>query len=108
LNVYRASDLRQIIHTAELLVPDPSPCEVESDIAKFKRFQSPGSDQIPAEPIQAGGEILFSEIHELIISTSNREELRDQWKESIIVPIHRKGDKTDCSNYRAISLLSTS
>jgi hypothetical protein len=34
--------------------------------------------------------------------------LPDQWKESIIVPVHKKGDKSDCSNYRVISLLSTS
>jgi hypothetical protein len=34
--------------------------------------------------------------------------LPDQWKESIIVPVHKKGDKTDYSNYRRISLLSTS
>jgi hypothetical protein len=33
--------------------------------------------------------------------------LPDQWKESIIVPVHKNGDKTDCSNYRGISLLST-
>jgi hypothetical protein len=34
--------------------------------------------------------------------------LPHQWKEPIEVPIHKKGDKTDCSNYRNISLLSTS
>jgi hypothetical protein len=38
----------------------------------------------------------------------NKEGLPHQWKEPIVVPIHKKGDKTDCSNYRDISLLSTS
>jgi hypothetical protein len=37
-----------------------------------------------------------------------KDKLPDQWKESIIAPVHKKGDKTDCSNYRGISLLSTS
>jgi hypothetical protein len=27
-----------------------------------------------------------------------KEELPDQWKESVIVPIHKKGDKTGCDN----------
>ena len=37
-----------------------------------------------------------------------KEELPQDWKESIIVPIHKKGDGIDCNNYRGISLLSTS
>jgi hypothetical protein len=57
-----------------------------------------------AELIQAGGETLLS----LINSVWNKEELPGQSKEPIIVPIHKKGDKTDCSNYRGILLLSTS
>jgi hypothetical protein len=57
---------------------------------------------------QAGGEILLSAIHKLINSVCNKEELPYQWKESIIVPVHKKGDETKCNNYRWISLLSTS
>jgi hypothetical protein len=74
-----------------------------------KRYKSPCSDQIPSELIQAGGEILRSKIHKLINSIWNKEELPDQWKESIIVLVHKKvGKKTDASNYCGISLLSTS
>jgi hypothetical protein len=44
LNVHRVRDVRQIeIQTAEQLVPDPSPVEVEIAIAKLKRFKSPVS-----------------------------------------------------------------
>jgi hypothetical protein len=89
-------------------VPDPSSCEVEIAIAKLKGFKSPGSDQIPTELNQAGGEILCCEIHKIINSICNTEKLPDQWKESIIVPVHKKSDKTDCSNYQGILLLSTS
>jgi hypothetical protein len=35
------------------------------------------------------------------------EEFPEEWKESIIVPIYKKGDKTDCSKHRGISLLPT-
>jgi hypothetical protein len=47
-------------------------------------------------------------IHKLNNSIWNKEKLPDQWKESIIVPLHKTGDKTDCNNYCGISLLSTS
>jgi hypothetical protein len=94
--------------TAKPYVPEPSASEAEVTIGKLKRYKSPGADQIPAELTQAGGETLHSEIHKLITLIWNKEELPDQWKESIVVPIQKKGDKTDCSNYRGISLLSTS
>jgi hypothetical protein len=102
--VHNVSDVRQVeVHTAESLVPGPSCLEVEIAIAKLKMYKSPGSDQIPA-----GGEMLLSGIRKLINSIWNKEELPDQWKESIILPVHKKGDKTDCNNYHGISLLSTS
>jgi hypothetical protein len=43
--------------------------------------------------LQAGGETLLSEIHKLIISVSNEEELPHQWKEFIVLPIYKTGIK---------------
>jgi len=54
-----------------------------------------------------GGRTICCEIHKLIISIWNKEELPDEWKESIIAPIYKKGDKTDCNNHRGILLLPT-
>jgi hypothetical protein len=104
LNVHGVNDVRQTeIHTAEQPVPEPSASDFELAIETLKSHKSPGSDQIPAELIKAGGKTIRCEIHKLIISIWN-EELPEEWKESIIVPIYKKGDKTDCNNYRGISI----
>jgi hypothetical protein len=86
----------------------PSFSKVEVAIGKLKRYKSRGTDQIAAELIQAGQETLHSEIHKLIKLIWNKEELPHQWKKSIAIPIHKKDDKTERSNYRGISLLPTS
>jgi hypothetical protein len=80
LNVHNISYVRQIeIHTAEPLVPSPSRLEVEISIAKLKKYKFPGSDQIPEELYQTGGETLMSVMHKLITSIWNKEEMPDQW-----------------------------
>jgi len=95
------------IHTAEPLVPEPSDSEFELATDKLKSHKSPGIDQIQAELFKAGGRTICLEIHKLIISIWKKVELREEWKESIIIPIHKKGDKTNCNNYRGILLLPT-
>jgi hypothetical protein len=73
LTVHNVSDVRQIeVHTAEPLVAGPCCLEVEIAVAKLKKFKSPGSDQILAA---------------LINFAWDKEELPDQWKEPIIVPV---------------------
>jgi hypothetical protein len=91
---------------AEPLVPGPSRLEVEIAIAKLKKYKFPGSDEIPAELIQAGGEILLSVIHTLILFgirknclISGRSLLLYQFTKRVIKLTN---------NYRGISLLSTS
>jgi hypothetical protein len=103
LNVQGLGSIMQTeIHTAESFVPEPSAADVEVAIRKLKKYKAPGSDQIKSALIQAEGGILNSEIHKLIMLIWNKEELPHQWKETIVVSIHEKGDKTDCSNYRGL------
>jgi len=108
LNVRGVNDVRQTeIHTAELLMFEPNAFEVELDIEKLKSHKSPGTDQIPAELIKTGGRAIRSYINKIVIYVWNKEELTEECKELIIVPIYVKSDKTDCNNYRGISLLQT-
>ena len=93
------------IHTAEPLVPEQSAAKFELDIDKPKSHKSPGIDQIPAGLIKAGGRKICMEIHKFVISIWKNEKLPEEWKETIIVPNHKKGDKTDCNNYRGITIL---
>jgi hypothetical protein len=57
-----------------VLVPGPSPSEAEIAVAKLKKYKSPDSDQILAEPIQARGETLHAVIHKSVNSICNKGE----------------------------------
>jgi len=56
--------------------------------------------------IIAGCRTILFEITQNLHYIWNNQEMLDEWKESIIVPISKKGDKTDCNNYRGISYFS--
>ena len=62
----------------------------------MKSYKSPGVNNIPAGFIQAGDRKIHSQIHKLIISLWNKEELPQ--------PIDKQGDKTDYRNYQGILL----
>jgi hypothetical protein len=101
LNVHAVNDVGQTeIHTAEPLVPEPGAYEVEMAIEKLIGHKSPGMEKFPAELMKAGGKTIRCANHKLLNPMWNK-----ACKESIIVPIYKKGDKTDCTNYRGISLL---
>jgi hypothetical protein len=79
-------------------VPESSAFEIELVIEKLKSYKSPDIDQIPAELIKTGGRTIRCEIHTLTIFIWKKEELPEEWKESIIVPIYKKSDDKYCSN----------
>jgi len=79
-------------------MPRPSAFEFKLTNENLKNHKLPGIGQIPEELIKAGGRTIRYEIHKLIISIWNKDNLPDERKKSYFVIVHKKGDKTDCSN----------
>ncbi|KAK6032379.1 reverse transcriptase [Ostertagia ostertagi] len=84
----------------------PSMEEVRAAVMSLKNRKAAGVDNVTAEAIKAGGEVLVQRLHRLMCRVWQTEVVPTTWKRSIIVPIHKKGDITECKNYRGISLLS--
>jgi hypothetical protein len=82
---------------AQLLVPDSSVFEVEMVVEKPEKHKLHGIETIPGKLITAGSKTIRFEVHKINSSIWHKEELPEQWKESIIVPIYKKCDETDCS-----------
>ena len=84
----------------------PTMDEMARAIAGLKDGKAPGGDGIPAEVWKHGGDNLFSRLHQLITNAWEMGSVPQAWKDASIVTIYKKGDRTDCGNYRGISLLS--
>jgi hypothetical protein len=81
--------------------------EVKEAIKNLKNWKAPGSDSIPSELIKYGGEDMYNFIFRICHRVWSEEVMPETWSEAIIIPLHKKGDKTECSNYRGISLLNS-
>ena len=56
--------------------------------------------------MKKGGSNLVTLLHQLITAVWDSGRMPDQWREGIIAPIWKSGDKTDVRNYRGICLQS--
>jgi hypothetical protein len=85
--------------------PAPTLNEVENAIQKLKNNKASGIDLIQAELIKKASPDFVECMYQLIMKIWTTETIPQDWKWSIICPIHEKGDVTKCSNYRGINLL---
>ena len=93
---------------AENLNDQPEFSETVRAINSLKNNKSPGPDGIPSELIKEGGRPLHQRLHNLIKTIWIKENIPSEWLTSDIVTIYKKkGDRSDCSNSRGISLLPT-
>ena len=72
----------------------------------YEKNKVAGTDQIVAEFLKKGGETLWRRIHHLVNLIQTQLKILEDWSIGIISSINKKGDKLECSNYRAITLLN--
>lgn len=81
--------------------------EVRRAIMRLKNHKSPGIDNIAGELWKYGGGAMQSRLYELIRRIWEEEQQPMEWNVGIICPIHKKGCRKKCGNYRGIALLPT-
>ena len=90
------------------LEPDMLECEVKWTLGSITINKASGGDGIPGELFQilkdAAAKVLHSTCHQ-IWKTQQRPQ---DWKRSVFIPIPKKGNAKECSNYLIIALISQS
>ena len=79
--------------------------EIEEAIHAMKEDKAPGGDGIPGvlfKHLGVNGQVMLTSI---IKSIWTEEKMPNEWRTGVIVPLHKKGDKLICENYRGITLL---
>ena len=85
---------------------EPTEEEIATAMANAKAV---GPDGLPAELLKLGlqqDRTILRELHRLTIIIWRQGKVSQQWKDAVITVLHKKGDKTECGNYRGISLVS--
>ena len=76
--------------------------DVKKAMRNLKNNKAAGTDGIHPELIKFGGNELLNRMYELVRQIWEEDRIPEEWKETIIVPIHKTGDRDRCENYRGI------
>ena len=79
--------------------------EVRLGIVSLRDRKAGGSDNIVAELLKADLETSSRKLHGIITIIWEEEVVPDEWLQSLIVKLPKKGDLGDCNNWRGITLL---
>ena len=75
-------------------------------VGNLKDVTAAGKDQITGEMIKGGSDRVVDWILRLCNIAFESDAVPEDWRSAVIVPLYKgKEEKTDCKNYRGISLL---
>lgn len=107
--LYKCDDIDTPIHSTNRdyyeIEPEILPSEVKWAMDTINKNKAPGIDGIPIELIQTLGEDSINTITTLCQQIWKKKQWPNDWKRSIFVPIPKKPNAKDCSNYRTIALI---
>ena len=91
-----------IIH----LEPDILECEVKWALGSITTNKTSGGDRIPVELFQILKNDAVKVLHSICQQIWKTQQWPQDWKRSVFIPIPKKGNARECSNYHTITLIS--
>jgi len=81
-------------------------CEVKWALGNITTSTASGGDGIPAELFQILKEDAMKVLQSICQQIWKTQQWPQDWKRSVLIPISKKGNAKECSNYHTIALIS--
>ena len=88
------------------LEPDILECEVMWALGSITMNKASGGDGIPAELFQILKDDAVKVLHSICQQIWKTQQWPQDWKRSVFIPISKKSNTKECSNYCTIALIS--
>ena len=88
------------------LKPDILECKVKWALGSITTNKASGDDGVPVELFQILTDDAVKVLHSICQQIWKTQQWSQDWKRSVFVPISKKGNAKECSNYHTISLIS--
>ena len=88
------------------LEPDILECEVKWALGSNTTNKASGGDGIPVELIQILNDDAVQVLHSICQQMWKTQQWPQDWKRAVFIPIPKKGNAKECSNYRTIAFIS--
>ena len=88
------------------LEPDILDCEVKWALGSITTNKASGGDEIAAEVFQILKDDALKVLHSICQQIWKTQKWPQDWKKSVFIPIPKKGNAKECSNYCTIALIS--
>ena len=88
------------------LEPDILECKVKWALGSITMNKASGGDGIPVEPFQILEDDAVKVLHSACQQIWKTQQWPQDWKRSVFIPIPKKGNAKDCTNYHTIALIS--